>query len=113
MCACHIVGNLKAVELKSHTGTGQDFYSAHVMGGDPYVVGCTVEDDDSWGMHSFYYQNTISRLSTGLGGVGKHEAKMCHRRAYAGWVRPSISFLPCHGGDFILVHRVKLHGCSP
>lgn len=47
--------------------TGQDFYSAHAMGGDPYL-----------------YQNTISRLSSGMGGVGKHEARSWHRRAYAG-----------------------------
>jgi hypothetical protein len=26
----------------SHTGTGQDFYAAHAMGGDPYVVSCMV-----------------------------------------------------------------------
>ncbi|KAI0301065.1 hypothetical protein B0F90DRAFT_1668147 [Multifurca ochricompacta] len=49
------------------TWTGQDFYSAHAMGGDPML-----------------YQNTISRLSSGLGGVGIHEANNWHRRAYAG-----------------------------
>ncbi|KAI9456297.1 hypothetical protein F5148DRAFT_1224467 [Russula earlei] len=47
--------------------TGQDFYSAHAMGFDPD-----------------YYHNTISRLSSGMGGFGKHEARMWHRRAYAG-----------------------------
>ncbi|KAI9437573.1 hypothetical protein H4582DRAFT_2111786 [Lactarius indigo] len=30
------------------------------------------------------YQNTISRVSSGMGGVAKHEAKMSHRRAYGG-----------------------------
>ncbi|KAH9961504.1 hypothetical protein BC827DRAFT_1202454 [Russula dissimulans] len=49
------------------TWTGQDFYSAHAMGYDPYV-----------------YQNTMSRLSSGGGGFGRHEAKSWHRRAYAG-----------------------------
>jgi hypothetical protein len=47
--------------------TGQDFYSAHALGADPYL-----------------YQNTISRMSSGMGGVGKHEARHWHRRAYAG-----------------------------
>jgi len=47
--------------------TGQDFYSAHAMGADPYL-----------------YQNTISRISSGMGGVGKYEARDWHRRAYAG-----------------------------
>lgn len=37
------------------------------------------------GFDPYYYQNTISRLATGLGGVGKQEARMWHRRAYAGW----------------------------
>jgi len=50
------------------TWTGQDFYSAHAMGYDPN-----------------YYHNTISRLSTGLGGFGRQEARMWHRRAYAGF----------------------------
>jgi len=38
-------------------------------------------------MFSYLYQNTISRLSSGMGGVGpvgKHEARLWHRRAYAG-----------------------------
>lgn len=48
------------------TWTGQDFYSAHA-GGDPSL-----------------YQNTITRNSSGMGSVGKHEAKVLHRRAYAG-----------------------------
>lgn len=48
--------------------TGLDFYSAHAMSGDPYL-----------------YQNTISRMmSSGMGGVSKHEARHWHRRAYAG-----------------------------
>ncbi|KAH9983630.1 hypothetical protein BJV74DRAFT_849762 [Russula compacta] len=49
------------------TWTGQDFYSAHAMGYDPYL-----------------YQNTISRLSSGSGGFGKEDARIWHRRAYAG-----------------------------
>ena len=28
----------------SHTGTGLDFYSAHAMGGDPYVIGCIIKE---------------------------------------------------------------------
>ncbi|KAH9032642.1 hypothetical protein EDB84DRAFT_1561913 [Lactarius hengduanensis] len=48
------------------TWTGQDFYSAHALGGDPML-----------------YQNTISRATSG-GGVGKHEAKIWHHRAYGG-----------------------------
>jgi len=47
--------------------TGQDFYSAHALGGDPLL-----------------YQDTISRFSSGMGGFGKHEAKMWHLRAYGG-----------------------------
>jgi len=38
-------------------------------------------------MHSQFYQNTISRMSSGMGGVGKYEARHVHRRAYAGLVR--------------------------
>jgi len=49
------------------TWTGQDFYSAHALGGDPS-----------------FYQNTISRFSSGGGGFGKHDAKMLHGRAYGG-----------------------------
>ncbi|KAI0267075.1 hypothetical protein BC834DRAFT_94492 [Gloeopeniophorella convolvens] len=49
------------------TWSGQDFYSAHTMGNDPMI-----------------YQTAMSRLSTGVPGVGKHEAKIWHRRAYAG-----------------------------
>jgi hypothetical protein len=49
------------------TWTGQDFYSAHALGGDPML-----------------YQNTISRFSSGMGGYGKHDAKMWHLRAYGG-----------------------------
>ncbi|KAI9510833.1 hypothetical protein F5148DRAFT_1176145 [Russula earlei] len=40
--------------------------------------------DHSGATHSDYYHNTISRLSSGMGGFGKHEARMWHRRAYAG-----------------------------
>ncbi|KAF8269236.1 hypothetical protein EI94DRAFT_1012788 [Lactarius quietus] len=47
--------------------TGQDFYSAHALGGDPML-----------------YQNTISRFSSGMTGVGKHDAKLLHYRAYGG-----------------------------
>jgi len=49
------------------TWTGQDFYSAHALGGDPML-----------------YQNAISHVSSGVGGFGKHEAKMMHSRAYGG-----------------------------
>jgi hypothetical protein len=38
--------------------------------------------------YSYLYQNTISRMSSGMmGGVGKYEAREWHRRAYAGLVR--------------------------
>ena len=46
--------------------------------------------NESRAMLSYLYQNTISRLSSGMGGVGpvgKHEARIWHRRAYAGLVR--------------------------
>jgi len=49
------------------TWTGQDFYSAHALGGDPML-----------------YHNTISRFSPGMAGFAKHEAKMWHYRAYGG-----------------------------
>jgi hypothetical protein len=41
-------------------------------------------------MYSLYYQNAISRLSSGFGGLGRHEAKMWHGRAYAGWVSAGV-----------------------
>jgi len=45
---------------------------------------------------SLLYQNTISRVTSGIGGVGKHEAKIFHHRAYGGLVcHPSISTRPC------------------
>jgi hypothetical protein len=36
MYVCHIVGG--HITYLFYTGSGLDFYSAHAMGGDPYVV---------------------------------------------------------------------------
>ena len=43
MCATSLENWGAQNSYLSHTGSGLDFYSAHAMGGDPYVVGWIVK----------------------------------------------------------------------
>ena len=59
---------------------------------------------------SYLYQNTISRFSSGMGVVGKHEAKASHFRAYGGLVSLLPSILS-NLAFFISRYRARSRTC--
>ena len=89
MYVCQVFKNVKLRNLYVTQGQDKTFILP-----TPWVATrksyCSTSKNESWTMLSYLYQNTISRLSSGMGGVGpvgKHEARIWHRRAYAGLVR--------------------------
>ena len=94
----------------SHIGTGQDFYSAHAMGYDPYVVGSIVYRKDQ------HIERCIGTTTIILFHASRRDWEVLEgKKPGCGIVAPTqvlyvVNRFPfCHVVSFLVHNRVRLH----